>query len=230
VPEAKGPARDMTQTLGLLAAVAVFVALGLVFLWVPAERVMGDVQRIFYFHVASAWNAFLAFLVVFVASIAFLRSGSHRWDTLAYCSAEIGVVFTTITLITGPIWARPIWNTWWSWDPRLTTTLILWFIYLAYLVIRSSAEGSQQQSRLAAVFGIIGFVDVPIVFMSTRWWRSIHPTLIQTDKMNMEPSMVFTMVFSFVSFTILYAFLLSYRVRLETLAERAAALKRDLRR
>jgi len=220
----------MTQTLGLLAAVAVFVALGLVFLWVPAERVMGDVQRIFYFHVASAWNAFLAFLVVFVASIAFLRSGSHRWDTLAYCSAEIGVVFTTITLITGPIWARPIWNTWWSWDPRLTTTLILWFIYLAYLVIRSSAEGSQQQSRLAAVFGIIGFVDVPIVFMSTRWWRSIHPTLIQTDKMNMEPSMVFTMVFSFVSFTILYAFLLSYRVRLETLAERAAALKRDLRR
>ena len=230
MPEAKGPARDMTQTLGLLAAVAVFVALGLVFLWVPAERVMGDVQRIFYFHVASAWNAFLAFLVVFVASIAFLRSGSHRWDTLAYCSAEIGVVFTTITLITGPIWARPIWNTWWSWDPRLTTTLILWFIYLAYLVIRSSAEGSQQQSRLAAVFGIIGFVDVPIVFMSTRWWRSIHPTLIQTDKMNMEPSMVFTMVFSFVSFTILYAFLLSYRVRLETLAERAAALKRDLRR
>jgi len=230
VPQAKGPARDMTQTLGLLAAVAVFVALGLVFLWVPAERVMGDVQRIFYFHVASAWNAFLAFLVVFVASIAFLRSGSHRWDTLAYCSAEIGVVFTTITLITGPIWARPIWNTWWSWDPRLTTTLILWFIYLAYLVIRSSAEGSQQQSRLAAVFGIIGFVDVPIVFMSTRWWRSIHPTLIQTDKMNMEPSMVFTMVFSFVSFTILYAFLLSYRVRLETLAERAAALKRDLRR
>ncbi len=230
MPQAKGPARDMTQTLGLLAAVAVFVALGLVFLWVPAERVMGDVQRIFYFHVASAWNAFLAFLVVFVASIAFLRSGSHRWDTLAYCSAEIGVVFTTITLITGPIWARPIWNTWWSWDPRLTTTLILWFIYLAYLVIRSSAEGSQQQSRLAAVFGIIGFVDVPIVFMSTRWWRSIHPTLIQTDKMNMEPSMVFTMVFSFVSFTILYAFLLSYRVRLETLAERAAALKRDLRR
>ena len=230
MPQAKGPARDMTQTLGLLAAVAVFIALGLVFLWVPAERVMGDVQRIFYFHVASAWNAFLAFLVVFVGSVAFLRSGSHRWDTLAYCSAEIGVVFTTITLITGPIWARPIWNTWWSWDPRLTTTLILWFIYLAYLVIRSSAEGSQQQSRLAAVFGIIGFVDVPIVFMSTRWWRSIHPTLIQTDKMNMEPSMVFTMVFSFVSFTILYAFLLSYRVRLETLAERAAALKRDLRR
>lgn len=230
MPQAKGPARDMTQTLGLLAGVAVFIALGLVFLWVPAERVMGDVQRIFYFHVASAWNAFLAFLVVFVGSVAFLRSGSHRWDTLAYCSAEIGVVFTTITLITGPIWARPIWNTWWSWDPRLTTTLILWFIYLAYLVIRSSAEGSQQQSRLAAVFGIIGFVDVPIVFMSTRWWRSIHPTLIQTDKMNMEPSMVFTMVFSFVSFTILYAFLLSYRVRLETLAERAAALKRDLRR
>lgn len=230
MPQAKGPARDLTQTLGLIAAVAVLVALGLVFLWVPAERIMGDVQRIFYFHVASAWNAFLAFLVVFVASIAFLRTGAHRWDILAFSSAEIGVVFTTITLITGPIWARPIWNTWWSWDPRLTTTLILWFIYLAYLVIRASAEGSQQQARLAAVFGIIGFVDVPIVFMSTRWWRSIHPTLIQADKMNMEPSMVFTMVFAFVSFTILYAFLLSYRVRLEALADRAAALKRDLRR
>ncbi|MGE5589281.1 MAG: cytochrome c biogenesis protein [Bacillota bacterium] len=230
MPQAKGPARDLTQTLGLIAAVAVLIALGLVFLWAPAERIMGDVQRIFYFHVASAWNAFLAFLVVFIASIAFLRTGSHRWDTLAYSSAEIGVVFTTITLITGPIWARPIWNTWWTWDPRLTTTLILWFIYLAYLVIRSSAEGSQQQARLAAVFGIMGFVDVPIVFMSTRWWRSIHPTLIQADKMNMEPSMVFTMVFSFVSFTILYAFLLSYRVRLETLTDRVAALKRDLRR
>ena len=229
MPQAKG-SPDRTPILGFAAAAAVLISLGLVFLWVPPERVMGDVQRIFYFHVASAWNAFLAFAVVFVASVAFLRSGSRRWDIAAYSSAEIGVIFTTITLITGPIWARPIWNTWWSWDPRLTTTLILWFIYLAYLVIRSSAEGSQQQARLAAVFGIIGFVDVPIVFMSTRWWRSIHPTLVQTDKMNVEPSMLLTMIITFVSFTILYAFLLSYRIRLETLGERVAALKRDLRR
>lgn len=229
MPQAKG-SPDRTPILGFAAAAAVLISLGLVFLWVPPERVMGDVQRIFYFHVASAWNAFLAFAVVFVASAGFLRSGSRRWDIAAYSSAEIGVIFTTITLITGPIWARPIWNTWWSWDPRLTTTLILWFIYLAYLVIRSSAEGSQQQARLAAVFGIIGFVDVPIVFMSTRWWRSIHPTLVQTDKMNMEPSMLLTMIITFVSFTILFAFLLSYRIRLETLGERVAALKRDLRR
>lgn len=229
MPLDKGPART-TQILGLASAAAVVIALALVFLWVPPEQVMGDVQRIFYFHVASAWNAFLAFAVVFVASIAFLRTGSRRWDNIAYCSAEIGVVFTTITLITGPIWARPIWNTWWSWDPRLTTTLILWFIYVAYMVIRSSAESSQQQARLAAVFGIIGFVDVPIVFMSTRWWRSIHPTLIQADKMNMDSSMVLTMVTAVVAFTILYAFLLNYRLRLEAIGQRLAVLKRDLRR
>ncbi|MHB9144245.1 MAG: cytochrome c biogenesis protein [Symbiobacteriia bacterium] len=229
MPQTKGPARA-TSLLGLISAAAVLFALALVFLWVPPEQVMGDVQRIFYFHVASAWNAFLAFAVVFIASIGFLRSGSRRWDSIAYCSAEIGVVFTTITLITGPIWARPIWNTWWTWDPRLTTTLILWFIYIAYLVIRASAESSQQQARLAAVFGIIGFVDVPIVFMSTRWWRSIHPTLIQADKMNMAGSMVLTMIVSVIAFTLLYAFLLNYRLRLETLGQRLEVLKRDLRR
>lgn len=229
MPQVKGPARS-TAILGLASAAAVLFALALAFLYAPTEQVMGDVQRIFYFHVASAWNAFLAFAVVFVASIGFLRSGTRRWDNIAYSSAEIGVVFTTITLITGPIWARPIWNTWWTWDPRLTTTLILWFIYIAYLVIRSSAESSQQQARLAAVFGIIGFVDVPIVFMSTRWWRSIHPTLIQADKMNMDTSMLLTMIVAVVAFTILYAFLLNYRLRLEALGQRLEVLKRDLRR
>lgn len=213
-------------------AVYVLVALGLVwtFLVSPTEKVMGDVQRIFYFHVASAWNAFLAFFVVFVASIQYLRTRERRWDLLGYCSAEVGVVFTTIVLLTGPVWARPIWLTWWTWDPRLTTTLILWFIYLAYLVIRSTAESNESQARLAAVFGIIGFLDVPLVFVSARWWRSIHPVLVQKDKMNMEPPMMVAMILAVVSFTLLYAYLTSLRMRIELLDQETREIKETLRR
>lgn len=209
----------------------VMVTLGLIWTFVlsPTEKVMGDVQRIFYFHVASAWNAFLAFFVVFVASILYLKTRERRWDLLGYCSAEVGVVFTTIVLLTGPVWAKPIWLTWWTWDPRLTTTLILWFIYLAYLVIRSTAEGSESQARLAAIFGIIGFLDVPLVFVSARWWRSIHPVLVQKDKMNMEPPMVVAMILAVLSFTLLYAYLASARMRIERLAQEAQELKEALR-
>lgn len=221
--------RDLTRFWGWLAFLAVMVAIGMVFLYAPTERIMGDIQRIFYFHVASAWNGFLAFAVVFVYSIIYLRTGSRKADVLAYCSAEIGVLFTTIVLLTGPIWARVSWNTWWTWDPRLTTTLILWFIYLAYLVIRASAEGSEQQARFAAVFGIIGFVDVPIVWVAARWWRSIHPTLTEGTKMRMEPPMVATLIVSVLAFTILYLFFLSARTRIERLGQEVFEFKQSLR-
>ena len=201
----------------------------MIFLYAPADRQLGDIQRIFYFHVASAWNGFLAFGVVFIYSIIYLQTGSRKADILAYCSAEIGVLFTTIVLLTGPIWARVSWNTWWTWDPRLTTTLILWFIYLAYLVIRASAEGSEQQARLAAVFGIIGFIDVPIVWVAARWWRSIHPTITQGLKMNMEPPMIATLVVSVFAFTFLYLFFLSARNGVERLKQEAFDLKQSLR-
>ncbi|MCL5677290.1 MAG: cytochrome c biogenesis protein CcsA [Firmicutes bacterium] len=221
--------RDPLLYLGYAAYGLVAVALVLSFLVAPTERNMGDVQRIFYFHVASAWNAFLAFAVVAVAGALYLRTREKRWDLLAYSSAEVGVLFTTVVLLTGPIWAKFAWLTWWTWDPRLTTTLILWFIYLAYLVLRSSAEGNEAQARLSAVFGIIGFVDVPIVFVSARWWRSIHPTLIEAKQMRMEGTMVLAMLVSVIAFTALYAYLVAQRLRVERLAEEVAGLKETMR-
>ena len=221
--------RDGLTFFGVITFLAVTAALAMAFLVAPPERTMGDVQRIFYFHVASAWNAFLAFAVVAVAGVMYLRTRERRWDLLGYSSAEVGVLFTTVVLLTGPIWGKFAWLTWWTWDPRLTTTLILWFIYVAYLVVRSSAEGSEAQARLAAVFGIIGFVDVPIVFVSARWWRSIHPVPITTAGIAMEPLMVAALVVSVLAFTALYIYLLNVRLRMERLSAEIAGLKAELR-
>ena len=161
--------------LGLITALLILLGLYFALVYAPPERTMGDVQRIFYFHVASAWNAFFAFFVVAASSIGYLITRTPRWDHIAHASAEVGVLFTTLTLMGGTLWMRPIWNTWWTWDPRLTTTLILWFIYVGYLLLRSLTEGAERQARYAAIFGIIGFIDVPIVYLSAVWWRTIHP-------------------------------------------------------
>ncbi len=141
----------------------------------PTEQTMGDVQRIFYYHVPSGWVAVLCFFVNFLASIVYLWKRSAASDALAAASAEVGVVFCTVLLITGPLWARPVWGIWWTWDARLTTTLVLWLIYVSYLVLRRFAAGGQTQV-LAAAFAIFGFVDVPIVYMSIRWFRTQHPS------------------------------------------------------
>lgn len=171
----------------------VLVLLGLygAFVYAPTERVMGEVQRIFYFHVGAAFSAFLAFFVVFVAGILYLVGRNPMWDQLSAASVEVGVVFTTIVLTTGPIWAKPIWNTWFPWgDPRIMTTLVLWMIYVAYLILRSSLPEGDKKYRFCAVFGIIGFIDVPIVWMSIRWWRTIHPVVITRKGANLEPEML----------------------------------------
>src|SRR3954467_1476598 len=140
----------------------------------PTEQTMGEVQRIFYYHVPSAWVAFLCFFVNFLASIWYLVKRSARTDAVALACAEVGVVFCTIVLITGPLWARPVWGIWWTWDARLTSTLVLWLIYVSYLVMRRFSEG-QQTATLAAALSVFGFIDVPIVYMSIRWWRTQHP-------------------------------------------------------
>jgi heme exporter protein C len=140
----------------------------------PREATMGDVQRIFYYHLPSAWIAFLLFFVNFLASIWYLIRRGKGADALALASAEVGVTFCTIVLITGPLWARPVWGIWWTWDARLTSTLVLWLIYVSYLVLRRYATGGQIPV-LAAVLGIFGFVDVPIVYMAIRWFRTQHP-------------------------------------------------------
>lgn len=193
----------------LLMVASLFMAL----VYAPTERFMGDVQRIFYFHVPLAWLAFLNFFIVFVASIQFLRNGSAAWDRLAYCAAEIGTLFTTLVLITGSLWARPVWGTWWTWDPRLTASLILWLIYVAYLTVRSYAAESGRGTRFAAVVGILGFVDVPIVYLSIYWWRTLHPgPVIQSG--GMVPEMTRALLVSLLAFTVFYVILIRYRLRL----------------
>lgn len=217
------------KLLGWLTLLMMSVATYLVFMWVPSERIMGPVQKIFYFHVASAWIGFFAFFVVFIAGLAYLFTRNQRWDILGVASAEIGVMFTTIVLITGPIWARPTWNAWWTWDPRLTTTLILWFIYLAYLMIRTSIHEEEKRARFTAIFGVIGFIDVPIVWFSIRWWRTIHPVVVDSSGFAMSDKMVTTLVVSVVAFTCLYAFFLLNTMTVEKLRLELVGIKEQVR-
>lgn len=204
------------------AGVGMLVSLALIFLWAPTDVNLGVVQRVFYFHVPLAWTAFLAFGVVFVSSIAYLWKGNERWDSLAYASAEIGVVLGALMLATGSIWARPVWGVWWTWSPRLTTSLILWLIYLGYLLLRAYAPKGPQGARFAAVLGIIGFLDVPIVYLSVQWWRDLHPGQVigpRAEPGALEGPMVVTLVVSLVAFTLLFAYLLAFRYRLRRLEE-----------
>jgi heme exporter protein C len=196
-----------------LSFILMVAALYLIFIYVPTEEGMGIVQRIFYFHVPVAWTSFLAFFIVFVGSILYLWKKGSKWDILAYSSAELGVVFTTLALITGSIWARPVWGVWWTWDPRLTTTLVLWLVYLGYLMVRSFATEESRGVRFAAVVGIVGFINVPLVFLTTRLWRAHHPeTVIFAG--GLAPSMLLTLIVCLAAFTILYIHLLMRRISL----------------
>ena len=150
--------------------------LWMVFLWVPTEVNQGNIQRALYFHVPVAWTAMVAIVLIAVASIAYLKTRNEKWDRLAVAGAETGVIFAALMLITGMVWAKPVWGVWWTGEAKLTTTLILFFIYVAYLMIRSYAPSRQKAQVYAAVVGIVGFVDVPIVYYSVIWWRSIHPS------------------------------------------------------
>jgi heme exporter protein C len=209
----------------VLTAVAMVISLYLIFVFVPTERTMGVVQRIFYFHVPSAWVGFLAFLVAFVAGIAYLTRREWRWDTIGRASVEIGIVFSTIALVTGSVWARPTWNTWWTWDPRLTTTLVMWLYYVSLLLLRQMVESEERQARFSAVLSIVGFVNVPIVFLAIRLWRTIHPVLFTSEGFALESSMLLTLLVSLLTFTLLYICLLWVRVRQEYLHAEISRLK-----
>ncbi|WP_102345489.1 cytochrome c biogenesis protein [Bacillus sp. Marseille-P3661] len=196
------------------------LAMYLVFIWSPVEKTMGVVQKIFYFHVSTAWVAFLAFGVVFVCSIMYLIKRQRIYDIVGGVSAEIGVLFTAMVLTTGPIWGRSAWNTWWTWEPRLTTTLILFFIYIAYIIIRHMDGAWEKKARLAAVFGIIGFIDVPIVFMAIRWWNSkLHPIVFGDGPSQsgggIETPMLMTLLLSVAAITLLYVILLQKGIYIE---------------
>ncbi len=200
----------------LLTYVLMLLALYTIFIYAPVEKTMGVIQKIFYIHVPSAFLAYLAFFITFIASIIYLYRKDPKWDTVAHCAVETGVIFCTIVLITGPIWAKPIWNVWWTWDPRLTTTLILWFTYVAYLMLRRSVK-ENRRANLAAVFGIIGFINVPITFFSIRLWRTIHPIVITSRGLNMSGPMKFSLIITLIAFCFLFFALLISRIRLERL-------------
>ncbi|MBI5305428.1 MAG: cytochrome c biogenesis protein CcsA [Chloroflexi bacterium] len=203
----------IARVIGALALVNIAIGLYMALFYAPMERTMGDAQRIFYFHVPSAWVGFLAFFIVFVASLIFLWKRERKWDALALSAAEIGVVFTTLVLLTGPLWAKKAWGAFWVWDARLTTTLVLWMIYVGYLMLRGSAEG-ERRARFAAVLAIVGFLDVPIIYISVALWRTMHPTYV-TGEGGLAPQMTQTLMVCLLSFTLLFAFLLLQRLRLE---------------
>jgi heme exporter protein C len=218
------PSRALV-VLNAAAALAILISLALVFLYAPREVQMGEVQRVFYWHVPSAWVSFLAFGVTALAGIVYLISRRRAWDQVANASVEIGLVFTIMTIISGSIWARPAWNTWWTWDPRLTTYTVMALIYTAYIMLRQGIDDPERRARFAAVYGLIGFISVPITFFSIRWWRTIHPVVIGAGSgdaegsFNMEPTMLVVFIFANLAFPVLYAAFLANRVRLEKLRE-----------
>lgn len=223
--------RYLDMILYVLLLLGMLVSLYLIFEYAPPainptnEKPWYE-QKVFYFHVSSAWTGFLAFFVVAVSSIAFLRNESRIADIVAQVSAEIGIVFTTLTLITGPLWAKSFWGRYWDWsEPRLVTALILWFLYIGYLILRSSVGEDFKRARFAAVFGIIAFLDVPIVFLSVRWYRASHPPLLVFEPGGLDPSMKIAFFFTLFVFTIFYAVLLRNGVRVRTLKDELNRLK-----
>jgi heme exporter protein C len=188
----------------------------MVFLYAPREVTMGDVQRIFYFHVASAWVGFFGFFVTFLAGIGYLVTGRRRWDIVGLSSVEAGLTFITMTVVTGALWAKPVWGTYWTWEPRLTISAVQLLIYVAYGMLRASIENSDQKARFAAVYGIVAFVTVPLSWFAIRWWRTIHPDILTGGEgMALTQQMIHTLLVAIVAFTTLYATLLRQRIRLE---------------
>ena len=206
----------MKRNILLWLSLALMVtALYLVFVYVPTEQTMGIVQRIFYLMVPMGWLSLLSFLIVFVGSILYLVKRESKWDILAHSSAEAGIIFTTLALLTGAIWAKPVWGVWWAWEPRLTSTLVLWLLYLAYFMVRSLATEESRGATFAAVVGIVGFIDLPIIVLTTTLWRGMHPEPIIFQG-GLAPSMLVTLLVSISAFTALYFLLLIQRVSMKS--------------
>jgi heme exporter protein C len=215
----------MTRSLCLIVTIAMLGAVAAVFLYAPTEKQMGDVQRIFYFHVASALSAGVAYFLVFLGSVQYLRTRQDRWDRFAAVSAELGVLYSAFVLFSGPLWARPIWGVFWRWEPRLTTMLITFTIYVAYLMVRSYGEPGERTQRFAAVVGIVAFVNVPLVHYSVNMWaveQQLHPQQVELD----DPAMLHTKYLCYFTFVCLFVLLMRLRLSQERLAARLQALLR----
>jgi heme exporter protein C len=212
------------RVLTVVSALLFLGALGMVFFYAPLEETMNYVQKIFYFHIANAWIGMLGFILAAVAGVVYLVRQDPKWDVLEVAAVEISLVFFLITIVLGSIWARPVWNTWWTWDPRLTTAAILEMIYLAYLLLRQGIEDPDRRARFGAVYTLVGSLSVPITFLSIRIFRTIHPAVIGTESsaslggFNMTPPMLATMFFCLFTFSVIFATLLWHRIRLGILA------------
>jgi heme exporter protein C len=217
--------RRLATVIGWLA-LASLATLAVLGLWVaPPDAVQGDAQRLMYVHVPAAWLAYLAFAVVFVCSIAYLKTKRIRYDRVAAASAEIGVLFTALTIVLGALWGKPVWGTWWTWDPRLTTTAVLLLIYVGYLAVRRLPDNPAKRARWAAVVGVVGFIDVPIVHLSVTLWRSLHqePTVLRLGGPTIHGSMLVALIVAVAAFTLVFLYLLAVRLRVGRLEDRAVA-------
>ncbi len=214
--------------LASLGVLGILVLHALVFFWVPTEASQGIIQMVFYVHVPSAIMAFLAFVIVAFTGALYLWLGDDRLDQIGVCAAEGGMIFTTAVLLTGPLWGRVAWGTYWTWEPRLTLTLVLWFIYLGYFLVRASTQNPERGKRFAAVVGIVGALDIPLIHLSVLWFRSMHPgpVVLQPGSSSLAPPMVTTLMVGMFSFLLLFLGLLAFRYALESATRAAAAQAR----
>jgi heme exporter protein C len=223
------------RTIDTLAPIATLIALSAamyaVFVWVPTDSYQGPIQRIFYVHMAMWLPTFSAFGVVAVASLLFLWKRAAVWDRLGRAAAELGLLFCTLGLATGSIWAKPIWGTWWTWDPRLTLTLILWMLYATYLLLRTLTTDREQGAVFAAILGVSGVVDLYLINRAVYWWRSIHPAVIVDQKGGSglgDPAMQWTLTISLVAFFLLFLWLLRLRMQTAAIEEHVEELREQL--
>ena len=212
-----------------LTIVSLLIALYMIFLYAPQETTMGEVQRIFYYHVPAAWTAFVAYFILFLGSARYLWKRSQAADDLAHACGEVGFVFCTVVLVTGPLWAKPVWGIWWTWDARLTSTFVLWLLFVSYLMLRSYVLSPNRAATLGAVVAIIGFVDVPIVYMSIRWWRTQHPQPVigGGEGSGLDASMWLTLLVSWGAFLSLFSYLVRQRLALAEMRRGLSTLRRE---
>jgi len=213
------PQKSRARFLGALALITIAFGLYWALIQAPRDALQGDVQRIMYLHLPSILTAYLSFFLVFIGSCLYLWKREKRDDNLAHSAAELGVLFTALTIIEGSIWGKPTWGVWWTWDARLTLTAILLLIYSGYLMLRSLIDDEDRAALSAAILGIIGFLDIPLIHMSVYWWRTLHqpPSILRPDKLpweNVHPAMLTALAINFVGFLLLYFYLLSLRLRL----------------
>ena len=219
------------KILDTITTVLFVVAVGMVLFYAPTEAVMGNVQKVFYFHVATAWVGMLGFMVAMVVGIAYLRTQDQKWYIAGLAAIEISLVFFFIAIILGSIWARPIWNTWWTWDPRLTTAAIVELIYAAYFMLRQGIEDPDRRARFGAVYAILGSISIPLTFISIRLLRTIHPIVVGDSDpgaeggFDMTPRMQLTFFYSLFTFSVVFITLYWHRIRQGKLAAKVEQLR-----